>query len=52
MRMRADSQKNKMGKKSHQGSLMIGAEVGADWPLQPKWKPQQTSKPCGPLRRR
>jgi hypothetical protein len=37
---RAQSQKQKigLGKKSHQGSYMIGAEPGIDWPLEPKWK--------------
>lgn len=39
-RPRAHSQKQKIGlaKKSHQGSYMIGAEPGVDWPLEPKWK--------------
>lgn len=40
MRPRSQSQKHKIGlaKKSHQGSYMIGAESGVDWPLEPKWK--------------
>jgi hypothetical protein len=33
VRPRAQTQKNKMVKKSHQGSYMIGADSGADWPL-------------------
>ena len=39
-RPRAHSQKQKIGigKKSHQGSYMIGVEPGIDWPLEPKWK--------------
>ena len=39
-RPRAQSQKQRIGlaKKSHQGSYMIGAETGVDWPLEPKWK--------------
>jgi hypothetical protein len=39
-RPRAQSQKQKAGlaKKSHQGSYMIGAESGVDWPLEPRYK--------------
>jgi hypothetical protein len=39
-RPRAHSQKQKLGaaKKSHQGSYMIGAESGVDWPLEPRYK--------------
>lgn len=37
-RPKSQSQKNKLAaKKSHQGSYMIGAESGIDWPLEPKW---------------
>ena len=39
-------------KKSYQGSYLIGSETGADWPLEPKWKGESTSKTRGALRRR
>lgn len=35
---RANSKQAHRNKKSHQGSYMIGADTGADWPLEPKWK--------------
>ena len=38
-------------KKSHQGSYLIGADTGADWPLKPKWK-ENSNKERGALRRR
>jgi hypothetical protein len=54
MRSRANSQKNKIGgvKKSHQGSYMIGADSGADWPLEPKYKADVGGKIRNAMRRR
>lgn len=54
MRSRANSQKNKIGgvKKSHQGSYMIGADTGADWPLEPKYKGDVGGKIRNAMRRR
>ena len=53
VRARAQSQKNKIGvKKSHQGSYMIGADSGADWPLEPKWKHDAGGKIRNAMRRR
>jgi hypothetical protein len=54
LRSRAHSQKQKIGgaKKSHQGSYMIGADSGADWPLEPKWKGEGGGKIRNAMRRR
>lgn len=39
-------------KRSHQGSYLIGADTGIDWPLEPKWKGETSGKGRGALRRR
>lgn len=52
-RPRSISQKNKIGlKKSHQGSYMIGADTGHDWPLEPKYKGEGGGKIKSAMRRR
>jgi|688.fasta_scaffold629990_1 hypothetical protein len=39
-------------KKSHQGSYLIGSDTATDWPLEPKWRGEATSKARGAIRRR
>ena len=51
-RTQSHKQKIGMGKRSHEGSYMIGAEAGVDWPLEPKWKGEGGGKIRNALRRR